>query len=116
MNTTPQQREEQRVHVRIPSNRPVVLIVNHESIYATMTDFSSHGIGFITTAKPAIHEQVEVHFALPEQNNQPQDLHPFQFKAQVIHCIDLLEENHIGVKLDFPTKEYLGLFEKISHQ
>lgn len=107
---------DQRAHIRIPSSRPIVIILNHQSIYATMTDFSNHGIGILAAIAPQVHQQLEVHFELPEVDNAENKLHSFQFKAEVIHCIELPEENHIGVKLDLPTREYQSLFNKIAQQ
>lgn len=115
MNTKSQQQPDKRAHLRIPSNRPLVLIMNKQHIYATMTDFSREGIGFISSVKPTVNSHVEVHFDISDEPNN-KSLHSFQFKAEVVHCIELYEDNHIGIKLDFPTREYLGLFNKVSHQ
>ncbi len=104
---------EKRQHTRIPTSRPLVLLFNKQNIYATMTDFSRHGIGFMAAAKPELNSVVEIHFDIPESING-NNLHPFQFKAQVIHCIDCTETNHIGVRLELPTKEYTGLFDQYS--
>ena len=107
------QNQDKRSHIRIPSSRPLILIVNKQNIYATMTDFSLHGIGFMAEAQPQLHSTVEIHFDLPEDVTS-HAVHPFQFKAEVIHCIDCHESNHIGVRLELPTKEYMQLFDKLT--
>ncbi len=104
---------DKRQHIRIPSSRPVVLIINNQNLYATMTDFSKHGIGFISTISVKAHDRIEVHFAIPTSYTG-HVVKAFQFKAEVRHCLCLSKRNHIGVKLDFPTEEYLLLFEQLS--
>ena len=107
-----QQITEKRQFVRIPSSRPVLMIFGKQNIYATMTDFSRHGIGFMAEASPKLHSKVEVHFDIPETEKQ-KGVHPFQFKAQVMHCIMTKHANHIGVRLELPSKEYMNLFDSL---
>lgn len=107
--TTP----EKRRHVRFPSSRPVLMIVNNKNIYAVMTDFSRHGIGFTTIEQPEIHSRIEVHFDIPNAEI-PNSIKPFQFKAEVKHCINCGQESHIGVRLELPSEEYLRLFDALS--
>lgn len=104
---------EKRKNIRIPSSRPVLLIINNQSIYATMTDFSKHGIGFISNFSAQEHDRVEVHFDIPI-NYSGKGIKAFQFKAEVRHCLHLSEKNHIGVRLDFPTKDYLQIFDELT--
>ena len=104
---------EKRLQVRFPSNRPVLMIVNNKNIYAVMSDFSRHGIGFTAIEKPDIHSRIEVHFDIPNTDkNNP--IKPFQFKAEVKHCINYGPESHIGVRLEMPSEEYLQLFDSLS--
>jgi len=104
---------EQRKHLRFPSNRPVLMIMDNKSIYATMTDFSRHGIGFITTETPNLHGRVEVHFDIPSSNDHPEIL-AFQFKAEIKHCISTYNnESHIGVRIELPSEEYLKAIETL---
>ncbi len=107
------QTAEKRQHIRIPSSRPVLLMFGDKNIYATMTDFSRHGIGFMAEATPQIQSTVEVHFDLPETDKKG-EVHPFQFKAHVVHCIHTKNANHIGVKIELPTLEYTDLFDRIA--
>ncbi len=104
---------EKRLHIRVPSSRPVVLLLNDQSIYATMTDFSKHGIGFMASAAPDTNTRIEVHFDIQDQDREA-TIYPFQFKAVVKHCLAYNELNHIGVKLDLPTQKYMNLFDKIA--
>lgn len=101
--------QDKRQTIRIPSSRPVLLIINNRSIYATMTDFSLHGIGFMSSEDTPVHARVEVHFDVADTNGN--GVVPFQFKAEVRHCMHISRENHIGVKLDMPTREYVDLFQ-----
>lgn len=103
-----------RKYPRFPSSRPVVMFIGDKSIFATMTDFSRDGLGFIAAIPPALNSMIEVHFDIAEGNESHQ-LHPFQFKAIVRHCINLSHESHIGVELDLPSQEYLGMFEDLEH-
>lgn len=105
---------DQRQHIRIPSSRPVLIMMNNQTIYATMTDFSKHGIGFLSEQAAQEHQRIEVHFDIPLSYHGQQHK-AFQFKAEVKHCLNFNQKSHIGVKLDFPTHEYLTLFDQLSH-
>ncbi len=104
---------EKRKNLRIPSSRPVVFIINNHSIYATMTDFSKHGLGFISNFSAKKHDRIEVHFDIPT-SYAGKEIKTFQFKAEVRHCLNLTEKTHIGVRLDFPTKDYLQIFDELT--
>ena len=106
---------EKRQHIRYPSNRPIVMMLNGQNIYATMTDFSRHGIGFIASRQPQVDSLIEVHFdiASPIENNE---LHPFQFKGTVKHCITYSHNSHIGVLLDVTSQEYFDIFDALNQQ
>lgn len=104
------QQVEQRFAKRLPSSRPVTIISGKQSLYAIMTDFSKHGIGLIADVALDVNQRIEIHFDIPTQNA----LQCFQFKAEVKHCIDLHEQTHIGLKLDFPTQAYLSLYESLA--
>lgn len=111
MNTSPNQ--EKRRHIRFPSSRPVIMIDGVKSIYATMTDFSRHGIGFITTEKPSLESMIEIHFDIPKAHNS-KEVCPYQFKALVKHCISFSKQNHIGVRIELPSEDYLTLFDSLN--
>jgi hypothetical protein len=104
---------EKRKNLRIPSSRPVVFIINNQNLYATMTDFSKHGIGFISNFSAKENDRVEVHFDIPISYSG-KAIKAFQFKAEVRHCLNLTGKNHIGVRLDFPTKDYLQIFDELT--
>lgn len=104
---------EQRKNIRIPSSRPVLFIINNQNIYATMTDFSKNGIGFTSNFSAKEYDRVEVHFDIPTSYSG-KGIKAFQFKAEVRHCLNLSEKNHIGVRLDFPTKDYLQIFDELT--
>ena len=107
------QKDEKRQHLRLPSSRPIVLMINQQHIYATMTDFSRHGLGMMARVSAPLHSRVEVHFDMPLAPGSD-ELRPFQFKAEVKHCIDCHHENHIGVQLELPSQDYLHLFDQLS--
>jgi len=102
---------EKRLAIRVPSSRPVIVVVGEKNSYGTMTDFSEHGIGFMSALQVSKDERIEVHFDIP---NQDGTVHPFQFKAYVKHCMPISHESHIGVQLDFPTQEYLNTFKQVA--
>ncbi|BBN58562.1 PilZ domain-containing protein [Hydrogenovibrio marinus] len=107
--TTSLENSDKRQTVRVASNRPVVMKVNDSTIFATMTDFSKHGLGFIAMYQLDRNETVEVHFDIPFKNG----FKSFLFNAHVKHCIDLFDKSHIGVRLDIEENEYSQLFDKI---
>lgn len=109
-NLNPQTLTEKRLAKRLPSSRPVILITNDRTLYAVMTDFSKHGIGFMADVEIPRHERVEVHFDIAAA----QKITSFQFKAEVKHCYKLQSQSHIGVKLDFPNRDYLSLYESLA--
>ncbi|HHT00429.1 MAG TPA: PilZ domain-containing protein, partial [Thiomicrospira sp.] len=90
---------DKRRNLRFPSSRPVLMILDGKNIYATMTDFSRHGIGFISNEKSSLHKRIEVHFDVPNSIKQPTII-PFKFMAEIKHCISTQDnECHIGVRL-----------------
>ncbi|MDX1796978.1 MAG: PilZ domain-containing protein [Hydrogenovibrio sp.] len=107
--STKQPFHEKRRTVRVASNRPVVMKINDSTIFATMTDFSKHGLGFIAMCDVHKDDIVEVHFDIPYNGG----FKTFLFEAQVRHCIDLFEKHHIGVRLNIDENEYSQLFDKI---
>lgn len=110
MSQSVQQAVEQRLAKRLPSSRPVTIISGKQSLYAIMTDFSKHGIGLIADVPLHVNQRIEIHFDIPANKT----LQCFQFKAEVKHCIELHEQRHIGLKLDFPTQAYLSLYESLA--
>lgn len=108
--TTPTERRE---NLRLPSSRPVLMIIDHKNIYATMTDFSRHGIGFISSEKPQVHRRIEIHFDIPSSQTNT-EVKPFQFKAEIRHCFTYSNESHIGVRIEQPSQEYLKLFDRLT--
>jgi hypothetical protein len=79
-----------------------------------MTDFSRHGIGFISNEKSSLHKRIEVHFDVPNSIKQPTII-PFKFMAEIKHCISTQDnECHIGVRLETPSAEYMRIFDSLS--
>ena len=106
---------DRREHLRMTSNDPLVMIIDNQSFYATMTDFSRHGVGFMSSAQPDVDSKVELHFAIREGNTED-SLHSFQFLATVRHCIHHSHnhESHIGAALEISDDEYLSIFDSLS--
>lgn len=101
--------QEKRQTFRVPSSRPVVMIFDNQTVYATMTDFSRHGIGFMSSRPAPVHDRVEVHFDILGTDGE---YYPFQYKAEVKHCMQISQECHIGVRLDMPSTQYRNLVAK----
>lgn len=104
-------KQEHRSAPRIPSSRPVVYLHDKQNSYATMTDFSPHGIGFIADIDSLDNKNIEVHFDIVDDNK----VHPFQFKAEVKHCTHLNHQCHIGVKFDLTTQAYTQLYNQLAN-
>lgn len=100
---------DQRNGLRVPSNRPVVMDINNTTVFATMTDFSRHGLGFLGMCELHRDDKVVVHFDIPFQNH----FKSFCFSATVKHCIRVSDQSHIGVRLDIDENEYTLLFDKV---
>lgn len=101
--------ENRREHLRFPSHRPVVMLMNDSNIFSTLTDFSHHGLGFMTAAKMERDETIEVRFDIPFQD----DYFLFQFNATVRHCIEINDKRHVGVSLSIDNDYYPQLLDKI---
>ncbi|MEA3405506.1 MAG: PilZ domain-containing protein [Pseudomonadota bacterium] len=101
---------EQRIAKRLPSSRPVVFLHHHQNSYATMTDFSEHGIGFVADIDLPEDELIEVHFDVVS----PQEIQSFQFKAEVKHCTKFNNQCHIGVQFDFTSQAYSSLYNQLA--
>lgn len=101
---------EKRLAKRIPTSRPVVVMLNKQNLYATLTDFSKRGLGILIDTAVPLNERVEVHFDIEVREG----IHHFQFKAEVKHCIHLQHQNHIGVKLDLPSLTYQTIYESLA--
>lgn len=100
---------EKRKSVRIPSNRPVVMKIADTTIFAVMTDFSKHGLGFMAMCDVKKDDQVVVHFDIPYQKH----FKSFRFEATIKHCIHISDQSHVGVRLNIDENEYTALFDKI---
>lgn len=101
---------EQRHVPRLPSSRPVVFLLNQQNNYATMTDFSKNGLGFVTDATLHEHERIEVHFDVEKEEG----IQSFQFKAEVKHCTPANQRSHVGVKFDMPSQAYQQLYAQLA--
>ncbi|MBN2865873.1 MAG: PilZ domain-containing protein [Thiotrichales bacterium] len=101
---------EQRTAKRLPSSRPVVYLHDKHNSYATMTDFSSNGIGFIADIESLDNDFIEVHFDIIANK----EIYPFQFKAEVKHCTHLNHKCHIGVQFDITTQAYTQLYNQLA--
>ena len=112
MSVTTVPAKNRRQHQRLTLNRPIVLLYDKHSIYATTTDFSEEGVGLIADLHPDLNSIIEIHFELPESNSE--NFQAFQFKAKVMHCIDYLQKHHIGLKLDIPTPRYLQFLQQLN--
>ena len=100
---------ERRRAVRVISDRPVVMKANDSTVFAVMTDFSKHGLGFKAMCNVQPDDQVWVHFDVPYLD----DFKSFCFTATVKHRDQVSEHSHVGVRLDIEENEYTSLFEKI---
>lgn len=101
---------EQRIAKRLPSSRPVVFLHHNQNSYATMTDFSGNGIGFISDIDLPEQEMIEVHFDVVSS----EDIQSFQFKAVVRHCTRFNNQCHIGVQFDLSSRDYTSLYNKLA--
>jgi len=101
---------EKRESHRVPSNRPIVIVLKSQTYFSTVTDFSEHGIGFLTTASLQEHSEIELHFEMPHPEK---GLMPFQLTAEVRHFMALPEMNHVGVKVDAKQADYSKAFQAL---
>jgi len=101
---------EQRIAKRLPSSRPVVFLHHQQNSFATMTDFSEHGIGFVSDIDLTEQEMIEVHFDI----GTSQQIQSFQFKAVVKHCTRFNNQCHIGVQFDLSSQAYTTLYKQLA--
>lgn len=100
---------ERRREARLPAHLPSILIQKDHTVYTTIINLSSSGIGFLSAIPLNADEQVEITFERKSANTMV----PVNLKVQVHSCHEVDFEYYIGGSIAKNSVEYKKFFETI---
>ncbi|BCN92357.1 hypothetical protein THMIRHAM_01420 [Thiomicrorhabdus immobilis] len=107
---TSQEYVERRREARLPTHLPSILINKDRTIYTTIINLSSHGIGFLSAVPLKANDVVEITFERKSANTMV----PVNLKVQVQSCHEVDFEYYIGGSIENKSLEYTKFFETTS--
>lgn len=107
---TSQEYVERRREARLPTHLPSILIKKDHTIYTTIINLSSHGIGFLSAVPLNTNDVVEITFERKSANT----MIPVHLKVQVHTCNEVDFEYYIGGSIENKSLEYKKFFETTS--
>ncbi|WP_321325198.1 PilZ domain-containing protein [Thiomicrorhabdus sp.] len=102
---------DRRREERLPAHLPSILIQKGHTIYTTIINLSSTGIGFLSAVPLNTNEQVEINFERKSMNTMT----PVSLKVNVQSCQEVDFEYYIGGSIYKQSLEYTKFFETIKH-
>ena len=102
---------ERRREARLPAHLPSILIQQDRTIYTTIINLSSSGIGFLSAVPLGTDEQVEINFERKSINT----MIPVNLKIHVHTCKEVDFEYYIGGSITKNSLEYKKFFETIDN-
>lgn len=100
---------ERRHEARLPAHLPSILIQKDHTIYTTINNLSSSGVGFLSAVPLSTDEQVEINFERRSMNTMV----PVSLKVNVQSCREVDFEYYIGGSIYKQSLEYTKFFETI---
>lgn len=100
---------DRRREARLPAHLPSILIQQGQTIYTTIINLSSTGIGFLSAVPLGTDEQVEINFERKTMNTMV----PVNLKVHVHSCKEVDFEYYIGGSITKNSLEYTKFFETI---
>jgi len=94
---------------RLPAHLPSILIKKGHTIYTTIINLSSSGIGFLSAVPINTDEQVEINFERKSMNT----MIPVNLKINVQSCREVDFEYYIGGSIYKQSLEYTKFFETV---
>ena len=105
----PQDYINRRREARLPAHLPSILIQKGHTIYTTIINLSSSGIGFLSAVPLGTDEEVEINFERKSINTMV----PVNLKIHVHSCEEVDFEYYIGGSISQNSLEYKKFFETI---
>jgi len=100
---------EKRREQRLPAHLPSILLNNGHTIYTTIINLSSNGIGFLSAIPLNTDEEIQITFERKSANTMV----PVDLKVHVRSCREVDFEYYIGGSIEHKSLEYTKFFEKI---
>lgn len=100
---------ERRREERLPAHLPSILMKRGHTIYTTIINLSSSGIGFLSAIPLNTDEEVQITFERKSANT----LIPVDLKVNVRSCREVDFEYYIGGSIEEKSLEYTKFFNTI---
>ena len=98
---------ELRKEARLPAHLPAISINKDDSIYTTIINLSSEGIGLLSAVPFQAEDKINVTFEYKGDNA----MIPVQLLVKVIYCNQINNEFYIGGTLSKTPLEYTQFFQ-----
>jgi len=98
-----------RREARLPVHLPSLLMKNGHTIYTTIINLSSNGIGFLSAVPLSTDTEVEISFERKSLNTMV----PVSLKVHVHSCHEIDFEYYIGGSFSSKSLEYKKFFETV---
>ncbi len=102
---------ERRREDRLPAHLPSILLNKGHTIYTTIINLSSNGIGFLSAVPLNTDEEVQITFERKSANT----LVPVDLKVHVRSCREVDFEYYIGGSIDNKSVEYTKFFNTVDN-
>ena len=99
-----------RREARLPAHLPSILLQQGHTIYTTIINLSSHGIGFLSAIPLNTDEEIVISFERKSANTMV----PVKLKVHVCSCSEVDFEYYIGGSIQNQSLEYKKFFETLS--
>jgi len=100
---------DRRREQRLPAHLPSILLNKGHTIYTTIINLSSHGIGFLSAVPLDTDEEIRITFERKSANTMV----PVDLKVHVRSCREVDFEYYIGGSIDSKSVEYTKFFNTI---
>lgn len=101
---------DRRREARLPAHLPSILLQRGHTIYTTIINLSSSGIGFLSAVPLNADEEVEITFERKSANTMV----PVDLKVHVRSCHEVDFEYYIGGSIASKSVEYTKFFDTIT--
>ncbi len=100
---------ERRREARLPAHLPSILMKHGHTVYTTIINLSSSGIGFLSAVPLNTDEEIKITFERKSANT----LVPVDLKVHVRSCREVDFEYYIGGSIEEKSVEYTKFFNTI---
>ena len=98
-----------RKEQRLPAHIPSILLKQGHTIYTTIINLSSSGVGFLSAIPLNTNDEVEITF----ERKTAHTMVPVELKVHVRSCREVDFEYYIGGSIEKKSLEFTKFFEKI---